>query len=115
VRPCIDDTTYGYRAIDTADQRREPDSLLNWTERRIRMRRECPERSWGEYSVVRTEAPPYGHRCTGGRDRQRAEPDVPLSAARALVFRVADRRPGAVSSGGTPRMTVTGATLEAPL
>jgi maltose alpha-D-glucosyltransferase/alpha-amylase len=62
VRPCIDDTTYGYRAIDTADQRREPDSLLNWTERRIRMRRECPERSWGEYSVVRTEAPPYGHR-----------------------------------------------------
>jgi maltose alpha-D-glucosyltransferase/alpha-amylase len=57
VRPCIDDATYGYRIVNAADQRREPASLLNWTERRIRMRRECPELSWGEYSVVRTEAP----------------------------------------------------------
>jgi maltose alpha-D-glucosyltransferase/alpha-amylase len=57
VRPCIGDATYGYRAVNAADQRRKPDSLLNWTERRIRMRRECPELSWGEYSVVRTEVP----------------------------------------------------------
>jgi maltose alpha-D-glucosyltransferase/alpha-amylase len=42
VRPCIGDATYGYRAVNAADQRRKPDSLLNWTERRIRMRRECP-------------------------------------------------------------------------
>jgi maltose alpha-D-glucosyltransferase/alpha-amylase len=57
VRPCIDDRVYGYGTVNAADQRREPQSLLNWTERRIRMRRECPELSWGEYSVVRTEVP----------------------------------------------------------
>jgi maltose alpha-D-glucosyltransferase / alpha-amylase len=39
-----------------ADQRREPHSLLNWTERRIRMRKECPELSWGDYVVLRSEA-----------------------------------------------------------
>jgi maltose alpha-D-glucosyltransferase / alpha-amylase len=56
VRPCIDDDTFGYRHVNVADQRREPDSLLNWTERRIRMRKECPELSWGDYVVLRTEA-----------------------------------------------------------
>jgi maltose alpha-D-glucosyltransferase/alpha-amylase len=37
-----------------ADQRRDPQSLLNWTERIIRMRRECPEISWGSFAVLRT-------------------------------------------------------------
>jgi maltose alpha-D-glucosyltransferase/alpha-amylase len=56
VRPVIDDETYGYRKVNVAAQRRDPHSLLNWTERRIRMRKECPEISWGEYSVLRTNA-----------------------------------------------------------
>jgi maltose alpha-D-glucosyltransferase / alpha-amylase len=55
VRPCIDDGTFGYHAVNVADQRREPDSLLNWTERRIRMRKECPELSWGDFVVLRNE------------------------------------------------------------
>jgi maltose alpha-D-glucosyltransferase/alpha-amylase len=57
VRPVIDDETYGYRTVNVADQRRDPDSLLNWTERRIRMRRECPEISWGNFTVLRTNVP----------------------------------------------------------
>jgi maltose alpha-D-glucosyltransferase / alpha-amylase len=56
VRPCIEDDTFGYRRVNVADQRREPHSLLNWTERRIRMRKECPELSWGDFVVLRTEA-----------------------------------------------------------
>ncbi len=38
-------------------QRRDPDSLLNWTERMIHMRRECPEISWGSFRVLRTKGP----------------------------------------------------------
>jgi maltose alpha-D-glucosyltransferase / alpha-amylase len=30
VRPVIDDDEYGYRKVNVADQRRDPDSLLNW-------------------------------------------------------------------------------------
>jgi maltose alpha-D-glucosyltransferase/alpha-amylase len=54
VRPVINDQTYGYRKVNVADQRRDPQSLLNWTERMIRVRRECPEISWGNFVVLRT-------------------------------------------------------------
>jgi maltose alpha-D-glucosyltransferase/alpha-amylase len=57
VRAAIGDETYGFRRVNVADQRREPNSLLNWIERRIRMRKECPEISWGEYRALRTNAP----------------------------------------------------------
>jgi maltose alpha-D-glucosyltransferase/alpha-amylase len=57
VRPVIDDGEYGYRAVNVADQRRDPQSLLNWCERRIRMRKECQELGWGDYTVLRTDAP----------------------------------------------------------
>jgi maltose alpha-D-glucosyltransferase/alpha-amylase len=57
VRPVIDDPVYGYERVNVADQRRDPASLLNWTERIIRMRRECPEISWGEFDILRTSAP----------------------------------------------------------
>jgi maltose alpha-D-glucosyltransferase/alpha-amylase len=52
--PVIDDRTYGYQRVNVADQRRDPHSLLNWTERMIRMRKECPEISWGDFSVLPT-------------------------------------------------------------
>jgi maltose alpha-D-glucosyltransferase/alpha-amylase len=57
VRPVIGDDVYGYEKVNVADQRRDPHSLLNWTERMIRMRKECPEISWGDFSVLRTDAP----------------------------------------------------------
>jgi maltose alpha-D-glucosyltransferase / alpha-amylase len=57
VRPVIDDEIYGYRKVNVADQTRDPGSLLNWTERRIRMRKQCPEIAWGELSLVRTDHP----------------------------------------------------------
>jgi maltose alpha-D-glucosyltransferase/alpha-amylase len=56
LRPAIDDAVYGYHRVNLADQRRDPDSLVNWTERMIRMRKECPEISWGDYTVLRTNA-----------------------------------------------------------
>ena len=44
---------YGFERINVANQRRDPDSFLNWTERMIRMRREIPEISWGDFAVLR--------------------------------------------------------------
>jgi maltose alpha-D-glucosyltransferase/alpha-amylase len=54
VRPAIADEEYGFEQVNVAAQRRDPQSLLNWTERMIRMRRECPEISWGDFVVLRT-------------------------------------------------------------
>jgi maltose alpha-D-glucosyltransferase/alpha-amylase len=52
IRPVIDDEVYGYERVNVADQRRDPGSLLNWTERIIRTRKECPEIGWGDWRLV---------------------------------------------------------------
>jgi maltose alpha-D-glucosyltransferase / alpha-amylase len=57
VRPVINDPVFGYQKVNVSDMRRDPQSLLNWTERIIRMRKECPEISWGTFSVLRTTEP----------------------------------------------------------
>jgi maltose alpha-D-glucosyltransferase/alpha-amylase len=54
IRPAINDRTYGYRHVNVSEQRRDPQSLLNWSERLIRMRKECPEISWGSFVVLRS-------------------------------------------------------------
>lgn len=55
---------FGPLAVNAADQRREPDSLLNWMERVIRRRRETPEIGWGEVSLLRTrDDRVLAHRC----------------------------------------------------
>ncbi len=54
VLPVISGGAYGYERINVAHQRREPTALLNWTERIIRMRKECPEIGWGDYQVLPT-------------------------------------------------------------
>ncbi|HVK10966.1 MAG TPA: alpha-amylase family protein [Gemmataceae bacterium] len=57
VRPVIDDAEYGYQKVNAADQRRDRDSLLNWLERVIRARKECPEISWGQFQILPAGAP----------------------------------------------------------
>jgi maltose alpha-D-glucosyltransferase/alpha-amylase len=52
--PVIDQGPYGYEQVNAADQRHDPESMLNWTERMIRMRKECPEIGWGEFAVLDT-------------------------------------------------------------
>ena len=48
----IDKGPYGYEHINAAIQRRHSQSLLNWTERIIRMRKEVPEIGWGDYTIL---------------------------------------------------------------
>ena len=69
VRPVINDPAYGYKVLNVTDQRRDPQSLLNWTERIIRMRRECPEISWGSLIVLRTNEPQVLATATGATRR----------------------------------------------
>ena len=52
VVPVIDAGPYGYEHVNAAAQRRDPNSMLNWTERIIRMRKEVPEVGWGDFKVI---------------------------------------------------------------
>ena len=48
----IDKGPYGYAHVNVAAQRHDPDSMLNWTERMLRMRKEVPEIGWGDFAVL---------------------------------------------------------------
>src|SRR5262249_27037507 len=54
ILPAIDDELWGYQRINVAAQQRDPNSMLNWTERMIRLRKECPEIGWGQYTSLHT-------------------------------------------------------------
>jgi trehalose synthase len=51
-RPILDKGPFGFREVNVARQRRDPGSLLNWMERLIRRRRECPEFGWGAWTLL---------------------------------------------------------------
>lgn len=55
--PIISEGPYGYEHLNVAVQRRDPNSLLNWMGRIIRMRKEVPEISFGDFSFVPTKSP----------------------------------------------------------
>jgi maltose alpha-D-glucosyltransferase / alpha-amylase len=54
ILPVIRRGPYGYEHVNVADQRRDPNSLLNWMERIVRMRKEVPEIGWGDFETLRT-------------------------------------------------------------
>ncbi|MEX2659270.1 MAG: alpha-amylase family protein, partial [Acidimicrobiales bacterium] len=54
LRRPLPDGRYGQLAVNVAQQRRDPDSLLSWMERVIRRRRETPELGWGPPTVLPT-------------------------------------------------------------
>jgi maltose alpha-D-glucosyltransferase/alpha-amylase len=52
IAPVISGGPFGYEHVNAAQQRRDPNSMLNWTERIIRMRKEVPEVGWGDFTVI---------------------------------------------------------------
>ena len=54
-RPIVNSKRYGPAAVNVADQRQDKESLLNWMERLIRRRRECPEFGWGAWRILETD------------------------------------------------------------
>jgi trehalose synthase len=66
-RPPLADGPFGFREVNVAAQRRDPHSLLNWIERLIRRRRECPELGWGAWSLLEQDDPAvFAHRADWG-------------------------------------------------
>jgi maltose alpha-D-glucosyltransferase/alpha-amylase len=55
--PPIADGPFGYDEINVEKQRRDNNSLLNWTVRMIRVRKECPEIGWGTWGILPTRSP----------------------------------------------------------
>ncbi len=54
VRPVIDESPYDYTTINVERQRNDESSLLQWTERMVRLRKSCPEISFGDWEIVDT-------------------------------------------------------------
>ena len=52
VRPVVDASGFSPAEVNVARQRREDGSLMNWMERLIRRRRECPEFGWGRCRLL---------------------------------------------------------------
>ena len=64
VLPVVKEGKYSYKHLNVLEQRRDPKSLLNWMERAIRMRKECPEFGWGKYQIISADNPCiFSHRC----------------------------------------------------
>ena len=60
----LPDGRFGPLAVNVADQRRRPDSLLTWMEQMIRRRRETPEIGWGTTTLLDTgDDAVLAHRC----------------------------------------------------
>ncbi|MDZ8264325.1 alpha-amylase family protein [Nostoc sp. ChiQUE01b] len=55
ILPVIKEGEYGYPHLNVIAQRRDPNSLLNWMERAIRMLKECPEFGWGSWELIETD------------------------------------------------------------
>jgi maltose alpha-D-glucosyltransferase/alpha-amylase len=56
VRPVVGRGVFAYEHVNVEQQRREPGSLLRWTARMIRLRKQCPEIGWGDWRIVATGA-----------------------------------------------------------
>jgi len=57
ILPVISAGAYGYQHVNVAVQRRDTNSLMNWMERMIRMRKEAPEIGWGNYEILPAGSP----------------------------------------------------------
>ena len=57
VNPVISKGPYSCTEVNVAAQQRDPNSLFNWTARMIRLRKECPEIGWGEWTILKTGSP----------------------------------------------------------
>ena len=97
VRPVVSDPIYGYKRVNVEAQRRDPQSLLNWVERKIRMRPRMPGDQLGRLARHRP-----GRRRAGDALRLRR----PHAGDRAQLHRQqpggADRRATAGSAGASP-------------
>ena len=53
----ISEGPYSCDQVNVEAQRRDEQSLFNWTARMIRLRKECPEVGWGDWKIIKTGSP----------------------------------------------------------
>jgi maltose alpha-D-glucosyltransferase/alpha-amylase len=56
IRPAISGGEFGYETLNVAAQQRHSESLLNWIERAIRVRKECPEFGLGRMELLKSDS-----------------------------------------------------------
>ncbi len=55
---------YGYQKVNVTAQQRDADSLLNWFDQIIRIRKQHPEIGWGKWKIIETDQPSvFAHCC----------------------------------------------------
>ncbi len=57
VLPVISKGPYSYDQVNVEAQRRDQNSLFNWTARMIRLRKEAPEIGWGDWKILKSGSP----------------------------------------------------------
>jgi maltose alpha-D-glucosyltransferase/alpha-amylase len=64
VTPVIADGPFGYHKVNVVAQRRQRNSLLNWVQRVVQVRRQSPEFGWGTFKALDTgDDAVLAHRC----------------------------------------------------
>jgi maltose alpha-D-glucosyltransferase / alpha-amylase len=63
IRPLVVKGAYSYHRRNVASQRRDPTSMLNWMERLIRVRKECPEIGAGTCHLMPIDDPAILAHC----------------------------------------------------
>jgi maltose alpha-D-glucosyltransferase/alpha-amylase len=56
VHPVLSDGPYGCKQVCVEKQKRDEESLLRWTIRMLRLRKECPEIGWGSWQILPVDA-----------------------------------------------------------
>ncbi|PLZ99828.1 trehalose synthase [Fischerella thermalis CCMEE 5268] len=63
-QPVIKEGEYGYQRVNVATQQRDRDSLINWMERVIGIRKQCPQFGWGKWQILETDSEcVFAHCC----------------------------------------------------
>lgn len=68
-RPMIREGDYGYSQVNVTYQQRDPNALINWIERIIRMRKQCISFGRGEWELIDTDSPCIFSHCCYLSDR----------------------------------------------
>jgi len=111
--PVISDGPFGYEHVNAAEQRRDPDSMLNWIERIMRMRKEVPEIGWGDFAFLNSRDPAvlimrydwrnnsvlFVHNLSASPREVRFETGLPREQGKLLVNLLTDDHSRADSKG----------------
>ncbi|MEG4812396.1 alpha-amylase family protein [Microcoleus sp. F8-D3] len=69
-RPAIAHGEYGYKQVNVASAQRDSCSLINWMDRAIRIRKQCPELGMGKWHILETDSSSVLAHCCDWQGRR---------------------------------------------